>query len=222
MTLKQSNYIKIIAMITMLIDHIGLILFPKLVIFRIIGRISFPLFAFQLGVGYENTKSFKKYLSRLLCFGIVIQILYIIFNYITKYKNNLFDLNIFFTLALGLLAIYFYDKNNYIKFLATIGVPFISKFFNLEFDYGVYGVALTVVFYIERKNPYRLGFWVLALSFLFGYFEQRGYYIQVYSIMALLFILKPINLKFIIPNYVFYWFYPIHLALLYTIKIIAK
>ena len=55
-----NNQLKIIAMITMLIDHIGIVLFPQIKIFRIIGRFAFPIFAYMLAEGCTNTKNKKK------------------------------------------------------------------------------------------------------------------------------------------------------------------
>ena len=61
MKILNRNVLKIIALITMLIDHIGLVFFPGIEIFRIIGRISFPIFAFMIAEGCEHTENKKKY-----------------------------------------------------------------------------------------------------------------------------------------------------------------
>ena len=53
----NRNWLKIAATITMLIDHIGFVLFPNIVMFRIIGRLAFPLFAFQISIGFDKTKN---------------------------------------------------------------------------------------------------------------------------------------------------------------------
>ena len=73
----SSTTIKIIAVVTMLIDHIGAILITyydnKIVnfILRLIGRIAFPLFAFCLAEGFAHTSSRKKYAIRLLVAAII-------------------------------------------------------------------------------------------------------------------------------------------------------
>ena len=61
----DTNFIKLIAIITMTIDHIGAVFFENCLIFRIIGRIAFPLFVYSIMIGYFNTKSIKKYILRL-------------------------------------------------------------------------------------------------------------------------------------------------------------
>ena len=57
----NRNVLKIIALITMLIDHIGCIFFPNIIVFRVIGRLSYPIFAMFIAEGYYYTKSRKKY-----------------------------------------------------------------------------------------------------------------------------------------------------------------
>lgn len=58
--LLSGNQLKIIAMITMLIDHIGVNLFPSVTIMRVIGRLSFPIFAYMIAEGCRYTRDRKK------------------------------------------------------------------------------------------------------------------------------------------------------------------
>ena len=69
-----NNKLKIIAMISMLIDHIGVALFPYVEIFRIIGRLAFPIFAYMIAEGCRYTKNRKKYLGIILGMAIVFQL----------------------------------------------------------------------------------------------------------------------------------------------------
>ena len=57
----SSFVLKIIAIITMFIDHVGYAIFGKFSFFNYIGRIAFPIFAFQISEGYSHTKDLKKY-----------------------------------------------------------------------------------------------------------------------------------------------------------------
>lgn len=91
--------LKIIAIITMFIDHLGYAIYGRLSFFNYIGRIAFPIFAFQISEGYIYTKNLKKYLLRLFVFAIISQIPFLLFYSIFS-KN--FALNIFFTLLLGM------------------------------------------------------------------------------------------------------------------------
>ena len=54
--------LKMIAIITMLIDHVGHVIFPEIAILRIIGRFSFPIFCFLLVEGFFHTSNVKKYM----------------------------------------------------------------------------------------------------------------------------------------------------------------
>jgi len=61
----NSFSLKLLACITMLIDHIGAIFFPDIMFIRIIGRVAFPIYAFLITEGYSRTKNLKRYMSRL-------------------------------------------------------------------------------------------------------------------------------------------------------------
>ncbi len=100
--------IKIIACITMVLDHIKYVYEPSVNFVTLyLGRISFPLFAFLATEGYFHTSNIKKYFQRLITFGIISQIPFMIFR---MYVGNWMMLNIMFTLILGLMAILIFDK----------------------------------------------------------------------------------------------------------------
>ena len=231
MTKAQSDYIKLIAIITMLIDHIGAILFPEhIYTFRVIGRIAFPLFAYQVGTAYAHTRSFKKYMTRLLVFGVAVQIAYAValqFPAVSSVINRgTHSLNIFFTLALGLLAIYFFEKKWYVGLAAIIILPAALEFagsrfevINFNIEYGLYGIALVFVFYALKDN-FPLMAAVMGILTLFYLHEVHD--IQIFGLAALVFIAKPLSLKFRVPGYIFYIFYPLHLAILYAIAVMLQ
>ncbi len=96
----SSFQLKMIAVITMLIDHIGAVIFPDIIVLRIIGRLAFPLFAFLITEGYRHTSNFNRYLGRLFIFAIISQYpFWLAFGFDA-------GLNIFSTLFLGLIAIH--------------------------------------------------------------------------------------------------------------------
>lgn len=68
-TKLSASSLKIIAMVTMLIDHIGFVF--NILLFRIIGRIAFPIFAFQISEGFLHTRNKSKYLFRLAVFALL-------------------------------------------------------------------------------------------------------------------------------------------------------
>ena len=83
--------LKIIAIITMIIDHLGYAIFGEFSFFNYIGRIAFPIFAFQISEGYIHTKNLKKYFLRLFLFAIISQIPFMLFHSII---SDQFYLNI--------------------------------------------------------------------------------------------------------------------------------
>lgn len=146
--------LKLLAVITMLIDHIGAFLLPDVEFLRIIGRISFPIFAFCIANGYRYTKNKYKYMLRLLIGGIIS-----IFPYSILHGPGYFRVpfrNIFFTLLLGLLCIFFFDnakkKRKGLKNIISLGsaiMVFVCLSFSniLSVEYGLFGVALVLLYH---------------------------------------------------------------------------
>ena len=110
---KRNDFLKLIAMFTMFIDHLGHMNIITDIFLnslsRTIGRISFPIFAYQIALGYSKTKNLKNYIKRLFLFALISQIPYIIFN--SKFIIYPFHLNVIFLFLLGIFSIYFYEKS---------------------------------------------------------------------------------------------------------------
>ena len=126
----SSFILKMIAVITMLMDHSGDALIGNFSWLNIIGRIAFPLFAFQLVIGYRHTHNLKKYMLRMLIFAAISQAPFSILNK----KVDPTILNIFVTLFFGLAVLALYDMyielhgNKYFLFLKNKKrVPILSK-----------------------------------------------------------------------------------------------
>lgn len=219
--------LKIIAVITMFIDHIGYAIFGKFSFFNYIGRIAFPIFAFQVSEGYIHTKNLKKYFLRLFLFAIISQIPFMLFHSIL---SNGFYLNVFFTLLLGLCCIYIYDKCKYksLGIIASILVAFIAQITNC--DYGAYGVAIILIFYIFKNNIIISSIFfiiaTIAKHFIpcvkYGIFIKEYLYLFICTIIPTLFFALYNGKKGKNIKYLLYLFYPIHLLLLYGIYIILN
>lgn len=210
--------LKWIAIITMTVDHIGAILYPEFEVLRFIGRLAFPLFAYLLILGIESTRNIRNYFIRLFIFALISQVPFFL---ATDYGP--FELlNVFFTLSFGLLFIYFFRKGSVFTF-----VPIVASFV-LPFDYGIYGIAIIGCMYILKQNTNFGVFSLVVLNALF----LVPFNSQFLSIAAIPFILLhkngTLNMvrksaeNFKIPlwrKYFFYAYYPLHLALLYIIKL---
>ncbi len=89
MTGLTSYHLKLIAALTMLVDHIGVVFYPDLDWLRVIGRISFPLFIWLLVQGESHTKDIWRYGLRLGLLGLISQPIYQV-TFDTEYLNILF------------------------------------------------------------------------------------------------------------------------------------
>ena len=99
----NSFTLKMIAIITMVIDHVGAVLFPMNMIFRYIGRISFPLFVFLLVEGSIYTSKIRKYELRMFLFALISEIPFDL-----AFSNEIVDIysqNVFWTLTIGLVML---------------------------------------------------------------------------------------------------------------------
>ncbi len=214
MTRGQSNFIKVMAMLTMLIDHVGMLLYPEIELLRIIGRIAFPLFALQIGVGYRYTRSVTKYFLRLVIFGALLQGAYLFAYYVLRVDADPFMLNIFFTLAAGLLAIVFIERRLYALFALLIAAAAAMDIANgVIFMYGAYGIMMIAMLYVFFHSPLLTSLSLIGLTALHSFFGG-GVNVQLFAVLALPFMLSGLELKINIPSWFFYLFYPLHLAAL--------
>ncbi len=219
----SNNALKIIAMASMLIDHVGLILFPQHQIFRIIGRIAFPIFAYMIAEGCFYTRKRKKYLLMIAGLGIMCQLVS------TITTGSLYQ-NILITFTLAIITIFsidnFLKKKNMPSFLlmaltvasvifVSYVAPIIFESHGFKVDYGIWGVLLPVFVYFSPTKMLKIFFTTLILAIRIFLVSK----LQLFALLAIPFLMLyngkrgKLNMK-----YVFYIFYPAHLAILYLIK----
>lgn len=210
----------------MFMDHIGYCIFGRISFLNGIGRIAFPIFAFQIAEGYSHTKDITKYLTRLIIFALVSQIPFMLFEYYVV-GTSPFSLNVLFTLLLGLLAIYQYDKTSH-KRLSLLLVALLAVIAQIcKMDYGAFGVLIIFCFYVFKESKLRMTICYLVLVFL-KYLKillltnfHIGYLILCFSTMLPILLICFYNGKQgKKAKYIFYLFYPIHLLLIVTIRIL--
>lgn len=204
----DTNLLKLIAIISMTIDHIGYIFFPENPIFRWIGRLAFPIFCYCLTVGLIYTRDMKKYLLRLLIFAIISQPLYALaFNF-----NILSEPNIFFTLFISLLSVYNLINKKYWIFI----LGFITLLF-LPFDYNTTGIFFMLIFYYFKNKPQTCKLFYVIYCILISLFSP----FMIFALLAfpLFFIITSSKLK--ISKWFFYVFYPLHLLILFVCRILV-
>ncbi|NLL06299.1 MAG: hypothetical protein GX270_11035 [Clostridiaceae bacterium] len=201
--------IRIIAMLTMLLDHVGQVFFPNLIIFPIVGRLALPLFAWGIVNGYKKTKNFKMYALRILILAIVSQ-----YPYMLLFKNEYF--NICFTLLTGLIILKVYDLklNGFLKAFIILFLGLIAHEF--DFEYGIYGIALLLIFHIFDRKYYYLVPLQIAVTFL-GMKLYRFESLQLISIVSIGVIVLFEKYNFRINKIINYGFYPGHILILLAI-----
>ncbi|OME78757.1 hypothetical protein BK120_23535 [Paenibacillus sp. FSL A5-0031] len=207
---------QLIAMVTMLIDHIGLILFPGEEIFRLVGRIAFPLYSWFLVQGYKFTSDHKKYMLRLLGLACISQIPYTL-------ALQQWELNVIYTLLISLIAFYAIDQvsNLSLKTLIIIGV--FTMAIVVPMDYGIYGFML--IFILRYSNGLTMVGLHMFLNFLFFFAFGPGYWNQLFSIIGTVIISYSItipNQSWNITKWVYRSFYPVHLSILFLVILIIK
>jgi len=166
---SRNDTLKLIAMITMFIDHFGLLFMQGhefYSLFRTIGRIAFPIFAYQVALGYSRTSNLKKYIERLALFALISQIPYMWLNATMKF--NPLHFNVIFMLLFGIISIVCYENMKkswasnkllsvlfFIGMLAVIFVPQFIQFFadDFAFSYGAYGILMVLIFHIFKGQP---------------------------------------------------------------------
>lgn len=209
----------------MLVDHIGEVFFPNILVLRIVGRISFPIFAFLIVEGYFHSRNLRKYFIRLGFLAIISEIPFDL----TFFDQYFFfgHQNIFFTLFNSLIAITIYDRvKNREKYIGIIYLILLSLINTIILaDYVFFGVLIIFGFYQFRQNKVALIIWVLFSNTLFvlssvfstGILSVMSV-IQFCDLLAFIFIFTYNGKKGLSLKYVFYLFYPMHLLLLYFIE----
>lgn len=222
----NNNQLKIIAMGTMLIDHIGYLLFPTVEILGIIGRVSFPIFAFMIAEGYFYTRKKLNYFLNIFLLGIICQTVFFIVD------GSLY-LNILLTFSLSILCLFFVERflkrKNTLNFLYLLLIvlsiavicfylpKMLSRYF-FEVDYGFFGVMLPVGIYTVKNFKLKIAVTAVILT-LIALFSGG---VQWFSYLALPFLCLyngkrgKYNLKLL-----FYVFYPLHFVVLYIIQVLV-
>lgn len=242
----SSFALKMIAIITMLIDHITAVFVPTnsyfYIVGRVIGRLAFPIFVFLLVEGFYHTSNIKNYLKRLGVFALISEIPYDLafYNYFFKDGNIKADLpqmfsdpymfdtvikrfmqhqNVFFTLFIGLGTIYFISliEKKYSKHMIYVNIL-----------NAMVAIAACFVVAILRTDYSILGILLIVAYYLFRGSKPL---LVISTLIISGDILQAVSALSIIPisfyngkrgkniKYFFYAFYPGHLLLLYFISL---
>ena len=218
-------HLKLIAICTMLIDHMGYTLFPGVMWLRCVGRVAFPIFCFLIAGGCVYTHDRKKYAARLLVFALLSEIPYNLMN--SGMIWDPYDQNVLWTLLTGALVCWLIDwalkKCTPLSFVLT-GAAMVAAYWLLEAfrtDYGGWGMLLVAAFYGVHRAPSGAVVKMIAQAFGLAFFSlgvMGGYLsIELWSLVSL----APIWLyngqrgfSHKAVQYGFYAFYPVHILVL--------
>ena len=222
----NGSWLKIIAVVSMLIDHIAYLILPHFDLFcepveilgkeitvikicRLIGRLAFPIFAFLITEGFSHTKNHKKYGMNLLAFAVISEIPYNLF--LSGKAFNLGSQNVYFTLFLGFVALYILDniKSDTEKTIYILFVVVLAIF--LKGDYGARGVILIILLYL-LKNQLPMAS-VLSYAVLSGGVAAWCAFVPINMYNG-----KRGFIKGNVMKYAFYVFYPLHMLFLFAVK----
>lgn len=237
---KDQSLLKLIAIVTMAVDHVGVIFFPGVLFLRIIGRIAFPLFCWGVVVGVERTRNWKLYGLRLLILAFVSQPFFML-----ALNHTWMQWNVIATLLLGFLSIIGIRQRWY---FSQLWAPALSLLFAAAFqmDYGWRGVLLIILMHLVKDSRAGLGAVMTAFCLYWGSGSSvvpqnliqaltssplprlnqavreflNLFKVQSMAILALPFLLVQTRSGLKLPKWFSYAAYPLHLLILWLISLI--
>ena len=213
-----GNQLKLIAMLTMTIDHIGAILLPQYRFLRIIGRLSMPIYAFMIAEGCHYTHDRKAYFLRLAGLALLCQVVY------TLVDRSLYQcILVTFSMSVGLIcAVENARKKKTPGSIFAAAVLLAAVYFVCEklslfipgfhVDYGIWGVLLPVIVYFGGRDIVAFGLGVLLLCLSLGH--TQWWAMLTVPLIALYNGQRGKHRL----GWVFYLYYPAHLVILYAIS----
>ena len=221
MTLKPAfglsgSALKVIAMISMVIDHIALYLMEHGTVLyetmRCIGRIAFPVFAFLIAEGFIHTRSRYRYFFTLLGFAVISEIPW----YLLNGADGTY--NVMFTLALGLATLMVLEnllqRSLVLGFLWTLGMAGLASWLGVDYEWR--GILIIVASYLF--NGYGHSFTYSRDMQFFCTFALVMYY-GITGILLAHFVISRYDgtrgfIHSMLAKYGFYTIYPIHIIVL--------
>lgn len=225
----SGNVLKIIGLVSMVIDHVGYMFFENCVWLRIIGRLSFPIFAFMIAEGCKYTSNKLKYFLSVFVVALVCQVGVFVFDGSTKIYSLMslaISIPIIYLLQLFKKSLFNKDKRKYVYgslfILSIVTLYFLNKI--IEIDYGFFGTILAVITSLFKREKGKednlyldlilMGIGLILLA-KFTFVEQ--YYALLSLPILALYSGKRGNLNL---KWFFYLFYPLHFVVLELIYLI--
>lgn len=201
--------IQFLAMLTMLIDHIGLVWFPEQMVWRMIGRLALPFYAFAIVLGYFRTSDITRYLKRVALIALLSQLPY-------QFAFHRLEINTVGSLFVCLLLLRLLDKWSGKPYLqCLLAAAFAGLLEAVPFSYGAYVVLLVLIYRYAQVQWFTLFHFSLNMVSIF----VKGWVIQFFSLFATVLIVYLPGFmrsadKIKVPRIVWRSFYPLHLTII--------
>lgn len=172
----NATHLKLIAMVCMLLDHMWATVIPGNLWMTCVGRIAFPVFAFQVAEGYAHTKNFKRYLLRMFLFALVSEVPFNLMMGGRWYYP--FQQNVMFTFCLSLLLLRIIDRARArhwaLGLVAIVAGALVGYCVGtLTFvDYYGYGILMVLAFWLFREVPF--GWFIQLAAMLYINLHMMG------------------------------------------------
>ncbi len=202
--------LKLLAMLAMTADHIGAVFFPEIPLLRWIGRLAMPVLCFFIGEGLRHTRSPRRYLLRLTGFALLSELPFdLAFYGGIEWGHQ----NVYFTLALGLLALWAIQSRGMEGWLLALTAALAAEL--LGCDYGMYGVLLILLLdrFHRARSEQLAGAALLNLAFF-------GLQTQTLSLIALPLLWLYSGKRGRDDRRLFYLYYPAHLCVLGILRFV--
>lgn len=202
--------LKLLAILAMTADHIGAVFFPEIPLLRWIGRLAMPVLSFFIGEGLRHTRSPRRYLLRLTGFALLSELPFdLAFYGGIEWGHQ----NVYFTLALGLLALWAIQSRGMEGWLLALTAALAAEL--LGCDYGMYGVLLILL--LDRFHRARSEQLAAAALLNLAFF---GLQTQTLSLIALPLLWLYNGKRGRDDRRLFYLYYPAHLCVLGILRFV--
>jgi hypothetical protein len=226
-----SNKLKIIAVIAMVFDHFIGGFIPAYdiysIILRIPGRIAAPIMCFMIAEGYKHTHNVKKYILRLFIFSLISHIPYNLYFGLRFFQAT----SVMWSLFLGLLALTIVKSDKYNVIIKAAAV-LVCCFLSIRANWNYLAVLWIVAFGVFNGNFKKQAFSLILIGLIEIIPVYLGvgpviescphfYRFGIYLALPILYLYngeKGRSSTFL--SKFFYYFYPLHLVLLYIFKML--
>lgn len=233
----NASQLKLIAIVSMVIDHIAWGFFNfytwQAQLLHICGRLTIPIMCFFIAEGYKKTSNLKRYVSRMVFFWLVSVIpFYLFFHEEYEYRQN-----IIFDLLLSLLFLICLENKKLLKWQKTAlcilifaislsvgGWPVLPILYVAIFYYSKDFKSSSIWFCITTIALVIIMMAVISLNQTYHFLHynwiwyEKTYFLGFMLALPLLYLYNGFKGNYPVGRYFFYCFYPLHFLVLFAFK----